>query len=204
MGIAAASADAAPYNVLEAFDATVQKINSMQGLKYTSATLLINSTIPNVAPTSIVLTVHSKFGDKELRVGAGGIMNLKPDSALANENPDVTLNQPKGTVNIRIQPFVRAPIALASTLDVVNAMSAEYERVRKIAPLLERTYRAPVRFVRLVPQRGETISATTNCGIRFSRSPGGEGLQTPMASFPKGCALTVVGQAERIEFVFAQ
>jgi hypothetical protein len=201
---ATASAVAAPYSVLEAFRATVQKINSMQGLKYTRVALLVNSTIPTVSPTSIVLTVHAKTGDRELHAGPNGVLNLKSDPALTSEDPEVTINQPKGTINIRIQPFVRAPIALASTLDVVAEMSAEYERVRSNVSLLERTYRLPAKFVRIVPEHGDTISATTDCGITFLLSPSGASLQTPMARFPKGCALTVTGHADRIELVFAQ
>lgn len=199
---ACAGAIAAPYAMLDAFRETVSSINATTGLRYTSVALLVQSTNPAVAPTDIVMTIHGKKGPRMLRVGPGGVLTVPEDADLARENPDVSLNQPKGTVNIRLQPFVRAPIGQARTLDVVALMSAEYEKVRRSAPLLARTYRIPAKYLRIIPEQGGTIAASTSCGVEFS--PARIGVQTPLASFPKGCVLSVSGQADRIEFVFAR
>jgi hypothetical protein len=198
---AATAATAAPYSMLEAFRDAASRINSTTSLRYTSVAVMVSSTDPAVAPTDIVMTVH---GDEEstIRVGPGGLLAMASNPTLAAANPEVTLNQPRGTVNIRLQPFVRVSAREAVTLDVVGKMRLEYAQVRARSPLLERTYRVQPTAIRLVPARaGGPLTATTSCGVTFSAAGGGA-VQAPLADYPVGCYLTVAGNADRLELVF--
>lgn len=199
--LAAAAATAAPYSMLEAFRDAASRINSNSSLRYTSVAVIVSSTDPSVAPSDIAMTVHGQQ-ESVLRVGPGGLLSMSHNPALARENPEVTVNQPRGTVNIRLQPFVRAPISQAVTLDVVQRMADEFARVKASVPLLERTYRVMPSRLRIVPKRaGEVLSATTTCGVAFAPAAGGA-VEAELESYPVGCYLKVAGEAERVEFVF--
>lgn len=117
-------------------------------------------------------------------------------------NPEVTVNQPRGTVKMRLQPFVRVAASQAVTLDVVGRMRSEYAKVRAGSEVLEQTYRVQPTAVRLVPARGSSaLKATTTCGVTFHEAVGGA-VEAPLEEYPVGCYLKVVGKADRLELVF--
>jgi len=201
--LAVGTAAAAPYSILDAFSDAARQINAKTSLHYTSVAVIVQSTNPSVRASEIAFTVHSKSGPQSITPGPGGLLSVAKNAALARENPDVTHNQPAGTVNIRLQPFVRAPAGQVTSLDVVAAMAREYEDVRWGSPLLSRTYKVPASAVRIVAKRGSQVSASTSCGVVFAPVTAGA-VQAPLSEFPKGCALTIKGQAERAELVFVE
>jgi hypothetical protein len=204
-GMAALGAAAAPYSLLNSYREAAREINGMAGLRFTTAGIVMKTDSPLASLEGAALTIYAKGGVRTVHPDADGVLVIPEDAALVKENPEFSLPKMGEGVNLRLtlQPFVRAPIALAGNLDVVSAMQAEYASVLARFPQLRRANPGDPTTLRIVPKEGAPLSATTSCGVVFGAAGGGV-LQAPLTKFPKGCTLRLSGNAERLELGFAE
>lgn len=197
--LTASAVSSIPYKVLNTFRAAAMRANTVHGLHYTSIRVLLKSTRHGVTPDQIILTIHSKQGAITLSPKRDGILVIPANRALEAENPNVSTNQPKGTLTLAFQPVVETPVPNHFSLSLANAMVHDYMRARSISPLFARLYRLKPRYFKLV---GNNIAVSTTCGIAFSRVSGG--MKVKIEQFPKGCTVSTTGHVTRAKLQFAK
>lgn len=155
LGLAAASAIADeghainPYRMFRQALA-VQKV--VAGNPRLHAVAYVESRDPAVRPGQILLTIHSKSGDRAVRVGTDGRLDFPLDDALAAEDPPVEANQPKGSLVLTVRlefvvPGLRWPAA-----DVRAALADLDQLVSPDAP--------PIRGIELTFRHVDGVSVT--------------------------------------------
>jgi len=107
----------------------VEPVARLGDLRYVFADLRMKSADPAVKPEAIALTIRARTGDIAVPVGADGRFALPITRALVDENPEVSTNQPKGSLQLDVALDVRAEPRQSFDYALLGEMTAEYDRV---------------------------------------------------------------------------
>ncbi len=110
--LAAAAAHARPLKDLcEQFE----PLRKLSGLEHIQSRILVEPKTKGVKPRDVVFTIEARSGTIKLSPSAAGLIELPLTDELCAENPDIEVNQPRGTVNLGIS--IDPAIAPVRTLD---------------------------------------------------------------------------------------
>ena len=80
----------------------LEPLRKLSGLKYVKPQVKVDPKAPGAKPQDVVFTIEAKAGTIRVVPGPDGTIELPLTDALCAENPDLTVNQPKGTLNLAI------------------------------------------------------------------------------------------------------
>ena len=123
---ASAASAAARYLDLHKY---IEPVAKLDGLRYVFADLRMRSADPAVKPETIALTIRARDGDIAVPVGADGRFALPITTTLVQENPEVSTNQPQGSLQLDVSLDVRAEPRQSFDYALLGDMSTEYDRV---------------------------------------------------------------------------
>jgi len=102
----ASSAQARPLKSL--CDAT-EPFRKLSDLKYVKPVIRVKPDSKTVKPTDVAFTIAAKSGPIQFAPDADGTIELPITEALCAENPDMTSNQPEGTLSFAVSIDPRIP-----------------------------------------------------------------------------------------------
>ncbi len=125
----AGQSTATPYAVLYAAFAAARGVEDHPRLR---AVQRIESKLPGVRAQDIAVVIHGRGGPLRLAIGADGSVSFPLRDDLLAENPQVTSNQPRGSLTLSVTLALRTPrgtrvpaAELRAALDAVDAWIAE-------------------------------------------------------------------------------
>ncbi len=127
---AAEPAAATPYAVLYGAFAAARGVEEHPRLR---AVQRIESKLPGVRAQDIAVVIHDRAGPTRLNIAADGSVAFPLRDDLLAENPQVTSNQPRGSLTLSVTLALRMPRAtrlpaseLRAALDAVDGWMAEH------------------------------------------------------------------------------
>ena len=208
--LALVSAPAAAGDYRDLYKA-LEPTAKLDGLRYVKSDLRIASKNAAVKSETIRLVIHAHGGDIVVPVDAQGHASLPVDAALAQENPSVETNQPKGSVSISLNFDVRADPQQGFDYALLDAMLEDYRTAISRQGLMARML-APkpdgliVRFPRDV--KGSATLTSNGAAQRFETDARGaihipdkpewrnSGARIELSSLPQKIGLFFAGDAE--------
>lgn len=139
LGLAAATVQARPFkDVCEEFE----PLRKIADLKYVKPRVIVQPKTEGVKAQDVVFTIEAKAGTLRISPDANGRMELPFTDKLCAENPNIEVNQPKGTVSMGIS--IDPAIPPVRTLDYrllealrrewIEAVSRQHLGWRLLAP----------------------------------------------------------------------
>jgi hypothetical protein len=99
LALVASAANAGPYKDLcDRFE----PLRKLEGLKYVKPEIKVAPQTPGVKPQDVVFTIEAKAGTINVSPGPDALLVLPMSDRLCAENPNYTVNQPKGTLNLQV------------------------------------------------------------------------------------------------------
>ena len=121
---AATAAGAAPFKDLcEKFE----PLRKIADLQYVRPTVKVEPKADGVKPQDVVFTIEAKAGVIKVSPGADGLIELPMTEKLCTENPNIEVNQPKGTLSLGIS--IDPAIPPVRTLDyrMLDSLRREWD-----------------------------------------------------------------------------
>jgi hypothetical protein len=123
VALAATPTGARPFkDMCEQFE----PLRKLEGLKYVKPLVRVQPKEP-VKPQDVTFTIAAKAGPILVTPGPEGTLQFPFSDALCAENPDISINQPKGTVSLNISIDPRLPPARTVDYRLLESLRHEWD-----------------------------------------------------------------------------
>ena len=164
LAVAATAADAKPF---KDFCEKFEPLRKIADLKYVKPQIKVQPKAEGVKPQDVVFTIEAKAGTIRISPGPEGTVVLPFTDKLCEENPNMEVNQPPGTVSLAIS--IDPAIPPVQTLDyrLLESLRQEWSEAIARQSLVWRMLAPSSKAYRILFEPGKGGSAQV-------RLPGGE------------------------------
>lgn len=154
--LAMTAAQAAPFKDLcEKFE-PLRKISDLQ---YVRPTVKVEPKAEGVKPQDVVFTIAAKSGPIRLSAGPDALIQFPFSDKLCDENPDISVNQPKGTVALGISIDPALPPAQSVDYKRLELLRTEWDTAISRQSLVWRMLAPSPKAYQILFEPGKTASA---------------------------------------------
>ena len=152
----ATAADARPF---KDFCEQFEPLRKLSGLKYVRPVVRVQPANASVKPQDVVFTIAAKSGAIRVVPALDGAIELPFSDGLCAENPEIEMNQPKGTVGLAISIDPRIPPVKSLDYALLESLRREWDEAISRQSLVWRVLAPSAKAYQIVFEPGSNASA---------------------------------------------